>query len=141
MTGTYSVAEAIRQARQGPGGKSLRTVSERAGVSAGTINRIEKGKVGRPSAETLIGIARGLELNPFLLLVISGHVPEEEARRRLLQMFDEGSEIQQGGSAKPPRFGSNSPIRPGPRRRSASSRLISSSVSRFGRLRGMTPIS
>lgn len=104
MTGTYSVAEAIRQARQDPGGKSLRTVAERAGVSAGTINRIEKGKVGRPSAETLIAIARGLELNPFLLLVISGHVPEEEARRRLLQMFDEGSEIQQEWEREAPKI-------------------------------------
>jgi transcriptional regulator with XRE-family HTH domain len=104
MGDTYSVAEAIRQARHDPGGKSLREVAERAGVSAGTINRIEKGKVARPSAQTLIAIARGLELNPFLLLVISGYVPEEEARRRLLQMFDEGSEIQQEWEREAPKI-------------------------------------
>jgi transcriptional regulator with XRE-family HTH domain len=104
MRGTHSVAEAVRQARQDPGGKSLRAVAERSGISAGTINRIEKGKVERPSAETLIAIARGLELNPFLLLVISGHVPQEEARRRLLQMFDEGSEIQQEWEREAPKI-------------------------------------
>jgi transcriptional regulator with XRE-family HTH domain len=97
MSQQYTVAEAIRQARKGsgPDGRSLRAIAARAGVSAAQINRIENGQVEHPSAETLIAVARGLELNPFFLLVLSGHVSDAEARRRLAAMFQEGSEIQQ----------------------------------------------
>jgi transcriptional regulator with XRE-family HTH domain len=90
------VADAIRDARAGvPGvvGLSLRDVAERSGISAATINRIEKGLVDSPSAETLISIARGLGRNPFFLLLLSGRVSESEARRQLLEMFEEGSEV------------------------------------------------
>lgn len=95
MKQAYTVAEAIRRARTDAPSKSLREVAENSGISAGQINRIENGHVEHPSAETLVAIARGLGLNPFFLLVLSGHVSEEEARRHLVQMFEEGSEIQQ----------------------------------------------
>ena len=90
----HTVAAAIREARE-YSRVSLREVADKAGVSAAQINRIENGHVERPSVETLVAIARGLGLNPFFLLVLSGHVSEGESRRRLLQMFDYGSEVQQ----------------------------------------------
>lgn len=107
MNQPYTVAEAIRRARTDAPSRSLREVAESAGVSAAQINRIENGQVEHPSAETLVAIARGLGLNPFFLLVLSGHVSEDEARRRLLLMFEEGSEIQQEWDMEAPEIRRN----------------------------------
>ncbi len=90
--GRWTVAEAVKRCRT-LSDEPLRVVAERAGVSVAQINRIENGHVHHPTAEMLIAIARGLQRNPLFLLILSGHIAEAEARRRLIDLLAEGTEV------------------------------------------------
>lgn len=89
-----SVGEVIREGRDWQGGKlSLRQLAEKAGISASQLSRIEGGKVENLSVETLGKIARGLDRDPRLLLIISGHIEGEEARLILKDKLQAGTEL------------------------------------------------
>jgi transcriptional regulator with XRE-family HTH domain len=68
-------------------GLGVRELGRRSGVSPAQISRIESGEVAKPSVDTLVSIARGLDRNPAPLLIASGHIPHEEARQILSEMF------------------------------------------------------
>ena len=81
-------AEAIKRTRTAMG-FSIRELGRRAGVSAAQISRIEAGEVDQPSLDTLVELARALDRNPKPLLIVSGYVELEDARRTLKEMFRE----------------------------------------------------
>ncbi len=70
-------------------GFSIRELGRRAGISAAQISRIEAGEVDQPSLDTLVELARALDRNPKPLLIVSGYVGLEDARRTLKEMFRE----------------------------------------------------
>jgi transcriptional regulator with XRE-family HTH domain len=71
----------------------MRRLAGDAGLSAAQISRLESGQVQQPAAETLVAIARALSLNPMPLLILAGHVPDDEARAWLLNVIQPGSEV------------------------------------------------
>ena len=87
----WTVAEAIRRVRSG----SMRKLAAAAGLSAAQISRIEAGQVQQPAAETLVAIARGLWQNPMPLLILAGHIPDDEARAWLLSVLEPETEVYQ----------------------------------------------
>jgi transcriptional regulator with XRE-family HTH domain len=89
-----SVGEVIREGRNWHGGiLSLRQLAEKAGISASQLSRIEGGKVQNLSIEALGKVARGLNRDPRLLLIISGHIAGEEARLILKEKVKPGTEL------------------------------------------------
>jgi transcriptional regulator with XRE-family HTH domain len=86
-----TVGNALRLSR----GKriSIRELARRSGISAGQVSRIEGGEVERPSAETLVALARALDANPIPLLILSGHIEEKEARTRLRHFLARDAEL------------------------------------------------
>src|SRR5690349_1789553 len=87
-----SLANAIRQFRE-MCGLGVRELSRRSGVAAPQISRLERGEVKKPTVETLVSLARGLDWNPIPLLILAGYVEIDEARARLREYFVEGSEL------------------------------------------------
>lgn len=71
----------------------MRRLAGEAGLSAAQISRLESGQVQQPAAETLVAIARALSLNPMPLLILAGHIPDDEARAWLLNVIQPGSEV------------------------------------------------
>jgi len=66
---------------------------QRRGVVSAQISRLESGLVHQPAAETLVAIARALSLNPMPVLILAGHIPDDEARAWLLDVIQPGSEV------------------------------------------------
>lgn len=94
MSEIGTLGEAIREARETSSSSlSMRELARRSGVSAGQISRIEAGEVVSPSVQTLIALARALDLNPIPLLILAGHIDEGEARARLLAFLADGTEL------------------------------------------------
>jgi transcriptional regulator with XRE-family HTH domain len=71
----------------------VRELSRRSGVAAPQISRIEHGEVQKPTVETLVSLARGLDWNPIPLLILAGYVEADEARDRLGAYLAEGAEL------------------------------------------------
>lgn len=71
------LAAVLRRARKAAG-VSLRELARRCGVSAGQLSRIESGDVGRPEMETVRVIADALGVPAVPLLVLAGHLGQEE---------------------------------------------------------------
>jgi transcriptional regulator with XRE-family HTH domain len=91
-TNEKTLANAIRQFRVSSG-FGVRELSRRSGVAAPQISRLERGEVKKPTVETLVSLARGLDWNPIPLLILAGYVEIDEARARLREYFVEGSEL------------------------------------------------
>jgi len=93
----------LQQARESAG-LSIRECARRAGVSHTQISRLESGQVVKPSRDALVAMARALDRNPNLLLILAGHLSEAEARDTLRPLFRTGSEladIWEGSSSIP----------------------------------------
>lgn len=84
-----TVGMAIKQARR----VSMRKLAAKADLSPAQISRIEADLVEQPAAETLVSIARALWQNPMPLLILGGHLPEDEARSWLLSVLQPESEV------------------------------------------------
>jgi len=95
-----TVAAAIRVARENAE-LGVRELSRRSGVAAPQISRLERGDVKKPTIETLVALARGLEWNPVPLLIVAGYVDVDEARSRLRDYHSPGSEYLEEASADP----------------------------------------
>jgi transcriptional regulator with XRE-family HTH domain len=95
-----TVAAAIRVARQNAH-VGVRELSRRSGVAAPQISRLERGEVKKPTIETLVALARGLEWNPLPLLIVAGYVEIGEARSCLRDYHARGSEYLEEASADP----------------------------------------
>ena len=76
-----------------PADLSVRQLAKRAGVSAGQLSRIENGQVRKPSHEILVALARALNHNPLPLLILAGHMSDDEAREALAPLFRDGAEL------------------------------------------------
>jgi transcriptional regulator with XRE-family HTH domain len=66
---------------------SVRKVAERVGVQPSYLSKVERGEVSPPSEDTLVRLARELEVEPDLLLAMAGKVSSdllEVIRRRPL---------------------------------------------------------
>jgi transcriptional regulator with XRE-family HTH domain len=94
MTKPLAIADAVKIGREWSGG-SIRELARRSGVSAGQISRIEAGQVTKPSIETLIPLARAMDAHPLTLMVLAGHLSDEEARSALRPLVAEGSSIEE----------------------------------------------
>lgn len=55
-------------------------LAQRSGLAPSYLSRLESGEYKSPSIETMVSIARGLEMDPRDLLVLSGYVPEDLAK-------------------------------------------------------------
>jgi transcriptional regulator with XRE-family HTH domain len=86
-----TLGEAIATAREGL--MSMRELARRSGISTAQISRIESGAVDAPTPQTLIAIARALDLSPIPLLILAGHIDQHEARQRLLATLAPGTEV------------------------------------------------
>ncbi len=71
----------------------MRGLATEAGLSPAQISRLESGQVHQPAAATLVSISRALSLNPMPLLILAGHIPNDEARGWLLNIIQPGSEV------------------------------------------------
>lgn len=101
---SVTVADVIRQGRNWHGGVlSLRELAKKAGISASQLSRIEAGKVENLSVETLGKIARGLDRDPRLLLIVSEHIAGEEARLVLKEKLRPGTELLEEWAWQPDR--------------------------------------
>ncbi len=67
---------------------SMRGLARRSGLSPAQISRIEAGEVERPAAETLVKLAKALDRDAQLLLVIAGHIRGARARQLLRQAIE-----------------------------------------------------
>jgi transcriptional regulator with XRE-family HTH domain len=82
-----TMAEVTRGARV-RAGLSMRALARRSGLSAAQISRIEAGEVERPAAETLVKVAKALDRDAQLLLVVAGHITGARARQLLRQAIE-----------------------------------------------------
>ncbi len=55
-------------------------LAEKCGLAPSYLSRLESGAYKSPSIETMVSIARGLEMDPRDLLVLGGYVPEDLAK-------------------------------------------------------------
>src|SRR5947209_19541932 len=95
-----TIGAAIRGARENAQ-LGVRELSRRSGVAAPQISRLERGEVKKPTIETLVALARGLEWNPVPLLIVAGYVEIDEARSQLRDYHAPGSEYLEEASADP----------------------------------------
>jgi transcriptional regulator with XRE-family HTH domain len=79
----------------------VRELSRRSGVAAPQISRLERGEVKKPTIETLVALARGLDRNPLPLLIVAGYVETDEARSCLRAYHLPGAEYLEEASADP----------------------------------------
>lgn len=72
-------------------GYSLRKVAERIGVQPSYLSKVERGEVSPPSEETVLRLARELEVDGDVLLALAGKVSTDlkEVIRRRPQLFAE----------------------------------------------------
>lgn len=70
---------------------SVRQVAGRVGVQPSYLSKVERGEVAPPSEDTLVRLARELDVEPDLLLALGGKVSSdllETIRRRPLLFAD-----------------------------------------------------
>lgn len=70
---------------------SLRQVAERVGIEPSYLSKVERGLVAPPSEDTIVRLARELELDADVLLALAGKVSGDlrEAIRRRPKLFAE----------------------------------------------------
>lgn len=70
---------------------SVRQVAERVGIEPSYLSKVERGIGSPPSEETLVRLARELELDPDVVLAMAGKVSSDlqEAIRKRPQLFAE----------------------------------------------------
>lgn len=75
--------------RQGDPRYSVRQVAARVGVQPSYLSKVERDEVSPPSEETLVRLARELEVEPDLLLALAGKVSSDllEAIRKRPLLF------------------------------------------------------
>ena len=56
---------------------SLRAVAKQLGLSHGYFSKVERGKCAPPSEETLVKIAKLLQINSDLILTTAGKIPSD----------------------------------------------------------------
>ena len=56
---------------------SVRQVAERVGIQPSYLSKVERGLVPPPGEETLVRLARELELDPDVLLALAGKVSRD----------------------------------------------------------------
>jgi transcriptional regulator with XRE-family HTH domain len=93
-----TLAGALRDARARggvdvPAHLSIRELARRAGVSAAQVSRIESGHVRKPSREIIVALAHALNRNPLPLVILAGHLDDDEARSALAPLFRDGAEL------------------------------------------------
>jgi transcriptional regulator with XRE-family HTH domain len=86
------LARTLREARE-DFGLSIRSIAEKAGISAAQVSRMERGLVERPSMDTLASIARALDRNPIPLWVVAEHVGGQDAVALMRDMLPSDAEI------------------------------------------------
>ena len=70
-------------------------LAQRSGLAASYVSRLESGAYRSPSIETLVAIARGLEMDPRDLLVLGGYVPDQLAAANRALTEDEIARVTQ----------------------------------------------
>lgn len=75
--------------RQGDPRYSVRQVAARVGVQPSYLSKVERDEVSPPSEETLVRLARELDVEPDLLLALAGKVSSDllEAIRKRPLLF------------------------------------------------------
>jgi transcriptional regulator with XRE-family HTH domain len=70
---------------------SVRQVADRVGVQPSYLSKVERGDVSPPSEETLVKLARELDVDPDLLLAMAGKVSRDllDVIRRRPLLFGE----------------------------------------------------
>ena len=70
---------------------SVRQVAERVGIQPSYLSKVERGEASPPSEETLVRLARELEVDPDVLLAMAGKVSSDllEVIRRRPLLFAE----------------------------------------------------
>ena len=70
---------------------SVRQVADRVGVQPSYLSKVERGEVSPPSEDTLVRLARDLDVDPDLLLAMAGKVSSDllDAIRRRPLLFGE----------------------------------------------------
>jgi HTH-type transcriptional regulator, competence development regulator len=56
---------------------SVRQVADRVGVQPSYLSKVERGEVAPPSEETILRLARELDVEPDLLLALAGKVSRD----------------------------------------------------------------
>jgi HTH-type transcriptional regulator, competence development regulator len=78
MDGFGAVVRERREAlRQGDRRFSVRQVADRVGVQPSYLSKVERGEVAPPSEETILRLARELDVDPDLLLALAGKVSRD----------------------------------------------------------------
>lgn len=70
---------------------SVRQVADRVGIQPSYLSKVERGEVSPPSEDTLVRLARDLDVDPDLLLAMAGKVSSDllDAIRRRPLLFGE----------------------------------------------------
>jgi transcriptional regulator with XRE-family HTH domain len=71
------VREQREKLRQQDRRYSVRQVAERVGIQPSYLSKVERGLVPPPGEETLVRLARELELEPDVLLALAGKVSRD----------------------------------------------------------------
>lgn len=76
-----SLADVVREQREKLRQKdrrySMRQVAQRVGIEPSYLSKVERGLVPPPGEETLVHLARELELEPDVLLALAGKVSRD----------------------------------------------------------------
>ncbi len=90
MLGTF-LRERRESLRSGDRRYSVRQVADRVGVQPSYLSKVERGEASPPSEETLVRLARDLDVDPDVLLAMGGKVSSDllEAIRRRPLLFGE----------------------------------------------------
>lgn len=88
--GTF-LRERRESLREGDRRYSVRQVADRVGIQPSYLSKVERGEVSPPSEETLVRLARELEVDPDLLLAMAGKVSSDllDVIRRRPMLFGE----------------------------------------------------
>ena len=71
-------SDAVKMARE-QRRLSKAELAKKCGIAPSYLSRLESGAYKSPSIETMVAIARGLQIDPRTLLVLSGYVPDDLA--------------------------------------------------------------
>ena len=81
-----TLASAVRAGRAWTR-QTMRMLAKASGVSPAQISRIEAGKVTRPTMDTLLALAAGLDQHPTPMLVLGKQLTGKAARRQLSELL------------------------------------------------------
>src|SRR4051812_25571448 len=90
--GMSLLGEVLRDVREAYGWTG-RELGRKSGLSHTQVARIESGAIASPAPDTLVSLARALELNPRPLMILAGHLSGDEARTELRPMFRGHAEL------------------------------------------------